>query len=177
MNSEAKKEPKNKTKRLVAEFSILFAAIAVVVVAAFVVPSFTAKKALKNTVSAFENVDVLDVVQVFDPMYRDGDFYGDITADVSADDARSIAERIVSIAEDAKYKANSESLVGNWDLSVVIHKADGSVKRVYFTDTGFYVATETVQYIFEASEEKSDELASLITELEERIAEKRSSEA
>ncbi len=151
--------------------------LGIMISSAFLVPMLSARSEFKKQISVFEEFSDGDIVQVFCPMYRDGDFYGDITAEVSLDDAEEIVANVVRFSENAKYSSTDNSVYGNWDICVVLYKTDGRTKRVYFTEEELYVTKDTDQYRFEVDKEKSEDYAAFLADLRSRIEEAREAES
>lgn len=168
----------NKKKKLLLWVGIsAVLVLGIIISSAFLVPMLSARSELKKQISVFEDFDDGDIVQVFCPMYRDGDFYGDITAEVSFEDSEELVASVLSFSENARYSSTANSVYGNWDICVVLYKADGRTRRIYFTEDELYVTKDTDQYKFEVDEKKSEDYAAFLADLKARIEEARVAES
>ena len=64
---------------------------------ALVVPAITAKARLNDKLEAYRALGEDDIMQIFDPLYKDGGFYGDVTAELSTDESKEIAQKLLNI--------------------------------------------------------------------------------
>lgn len=170
-------EAKKKDRTVLWAVVIVVTLLAVFLILAFVVPIVSAHSKLSDKLEGFKDISDTDVMQVFDPMYREGGFFGDVTAEVRSDEIEELADKVIYVCEGAKYRSTEESIIGNWDMSVVLRKEDGSLYTVYFTDKEIYVTSETKQYIFEPADDRAEAHSELVDELGKRISEKKSSGA
>ena len=137
---------------------------------ALVVPAITAKARLNDKLEAYRALGEDDIMQIFDPLYKDGGFYGDVTAELSSDESKEIAQKLLNICDGAKYSSIAADVQGNWDVSIVVRKDGGGISSVYFTEDEFYVTKDNKQYRFKPAKDKTEEFSSLVALIEERIA-------
>ena len=150
---------KKKDKTLGVAVLIIAVLLAVFLILALVLPVVIAKTRLEDKLDGYRELTDADIMHIFDPMYRDGDFYGDVTAEISVEDAKTIAKKVLEACDGAKYSSTESNALGNWDVSVILRKEDE-----------FYVTNDTTQYRFMPSKENTDTYSELVEMLEKLIA-------
>ena len=164
----------NKTKKdrtLGGAIIVIAVFLAIFLVFALVVPIATAKSCLEDKLEGYREMTEEDILNILDPMYRDGSFYGDVTAEISYDDSKDISERLLYVCENAKYSSTKRDAIGNWDVSIVLRKDGGGICTVYFCDDEFYVAKDEKQYRFKPAKDKTQAYSELLDIIEERVYE------
>ena len=87
------------------------------------------------------------------------------------------AKKLISVCDKAKYSSTQKTIVGNWDISVVLRKAEGGICSVYFAEDKFYVAVDDTQYYFSPVSDRADAYKEFYGELERLIIEKKAAMA
>lgn len=160
---------KKNDKTLGVAMIIIAAFLALFLTFALVVPAAVAKARLDDKLDAYRALGEDDIIQIFDPMYKDGGFYGDVTADLFGEESMEIAQKLLKICEGAKYSSTVADAAGNWDVSIVVRKNGGGISSVYFTEDEFYVTKDNKQYRFKPAKDKTEEFSALVAFIEERI--------
>lgn len=163
-------DKKKKDRTIGVAIAVIAVFLVIFLLAALVFPAVIARGRLNEKLDAYRELGDEDLMSIFDPLYRDGSFYGDVTADVSVEDAREIAEKVLYACDGAKYSTTAPDTVGNWDASIVIRKVGGGIATVYFTEDEFYVAKDGKQYRFYPSKDRSVAYSELLSLIDERIA-------
>lgn len=161
---------KKKDKTLGVAALIIAVLLAVFLILALVLPVVIAKTRLEDKLDGYRELTDADIMHIFDPMYRDGDFYGDVTAEISVEDAKTVAKKVLEACDGAKYSSTESNALGNWDVSVILRKESGGLCTVYFAQDEFYVTKDTTQYRFKPSKENTDTYSELVEMLEKLIA-------
>lgn len=162
---------KKNDKTLGVAMIIIAAFLALFLTFALVVPAATAKARLDDKLDAYRELGEDDIMQFFDPLYKDGGFYGDVTAELTVDESKEIAQKLLNICEGAKYSSTVADAAGNWDVSIVVRKNGGGISSIYFTEDEFYVTNDNKQYRFKAAKDKTEDFSTLVALINERIAE------
>ena len=172
-----KNESSKNNKVLLWAVFIILAVVAIFLFVTLALPAITAHKQLGAKLEGFESMSENDIMQVFDPMYRDGGFYGDVTAELDKEQTQALAKKLISVCDKAKYSSTQKTIVGNWDISVVLRKTEGGICSVYFAEDKFYVAVDDTQYYFSPVSDRADEYKEFYGELERLIIEKKAAMA
>ena len=88
---------KKNDKTLGVAMIIIAVFLALFLTFALVVPSVMAKTRLDDKLDAYRELGEYDIMQFFDPIYKDGGFYGDVTAELTADESKEIAQKLLNI--------------------------------------------------------------------------------
>ena len=162
---------KNKKDKTLGWAMVIIAALlALFLVLALALPVVTAKIRLEDKLDGYRELTDGDIMHIFDPMYRDGSFYGDVTAEISNEDAKEIAQKVLYACDGAKYSSTEANAIGNWDVSVILRKDGRDNCTIYFTESEFYVTKDTVQYRFKPAKDKIEAFLELVTLIEAHIA-------
>lgn len=172
-----KKENTKKDRTLMWAGFIIAGVVSVFLIFAFLIPVISAQNKLSDKLDGFLNMTENDLVQVFDPMYREGSFYGDVTAELGTDMVGELVQTLLYVCDGAKYSSTEKTIVGNWDISVVLRKDDGGIFSMYFAEEKFYIAIDNTQYYFSPADNRAGAYESFYEELCEMIRQKKSSEA
>ena len=162
---------KKKDRTLGVAVLVIAAFIAVFLMLAFLLPSVTAKARLDDKLDGYREMTEGDIMHIFDPVYREGSFYGDVTAEIAYEDAIGISERIQHVCDGAKYSSTEANAIGNWDVSIILRKEGGGICTVYFTEEEFYVTKDEKQYRFKPANDKTESYSELFDIIEQRISE------
>lgn len=137
--------------------------------AMFVLPIMIANSALDHQRAPFLEYGEQDIVELFLPNYRDGDYVTDVSVIFECEEAAQLVARVIELSDGADYVSTDASPAGHWDTSLAL-RYDSSIVRFYFCRDFFYVADGNTRYIFEVAKEKGEQYASFILELEKIIA-------
>lgn len=159
---KSNKQKNDKTFIIVCVVIVL--ALAVFMSLVFLVPYLTAKKHFNQQASVFSEFTQGEILTVQHPMYRKGQFYGSVAVDIE-EGAADIAERLIDAVDSPKYKGADNSIVGNWDMSIIYRTQDGVNHTIYLCENEMYVAKDTKQYRFSPNKENAEEYRQLYAEL------------
>ena len=166
MEKEIKKD-----KTLAVALIVISALVAVFLIVAVALPVIRAKLLLNEKLDGYRELSDDDMMTIFDPVYRDGSFYGDVTAEISADESKEIAEMLLDVCDGAKYSSMTITYAGNWDASIVLRKNGGGICTVYFAEDEIYVAKDEKQYRFKPSKAKAESFRELVELIDKKISE------
>lgn len=164
-------DKKKSNKTFVVAVAVIIALVVAFLAGIFVVTNVSARARLSDKLEGFRELSGRDKMELFDPMYREGSFYGDVTVNIEEPYMSELAEKVLYFSKGASYLGTEESIVGNWDMSIVLRRADGGIFTVYLGEEGIYVAKDTKQYKFEVDKDKKQEYVELLAELGDMIAE------
>lgn len=168
---EKKFDKKKTDKTLVVAVVVIIALVLAFFAGIFVVPNISARVRLSDKLEAFEEISDRYKMDLFDPMYKEGNFYGDVTVKIEEPYMTELAKKVLYFSKGATYIGTEESIVGNWDMSIVLRCADGGISTVYLGQEGIYVAKDTKQYKFKVNKDKMQEYSELLEKLGDMIAE------
>ena len=162
------KESIKKNKLYIVLACIIFTVLLAFFFIIFALPQMIAHSALEDAIAPFADYGEDDVVELFLPNYREGDYITDVSVIYEESDAMACVQKIVSLAADAKYLDTDTSAAGHWDTSVSV-RYEKSIARIYFCQDAFYVADGNTRYVFCVSDGKTQDYAAFIDELEKII--------
>ncbi len=105
---------------------------------------------------ARDGIDKSDTVVLSDPSYNDSVLPTSAEAVLTGEEAKELAERVLSLTDDVSFHNTKSSDAGFWDISLRFESENDSY-TVYLWDDGVYVVKNNQGYLFKVDKNAKEE--------------------